>query len=82
VPEPFLRRFNPAGLPVDEFGDGTSLARQNVDAFAEFLCFAAGQTAGINFTPPAEIRDKLAAAQGTCVPPYSSIPEVKQKLGP
>ncbi len=38
------------------------LTRQNVDAFAEFLCFAAGQTAGINYTPPAEIRDKLAAA--------------------
>jgi len=38
------------------------LTRQNVDAFAEFLCFAAGQTAGINFTPPPEIRDKLAAA--------------------
>jgi len=37
------------------------LTRQNVDAFAEFLCFAAGQTAGINYTPPAEIRDKLAA---------------------
>ncbi len=37
------------------------LTRQNVDAFAEFLCFAAGQTAGITATPTAEIRDKLAA---------------------
>ena len=38
------------------------LTRQNVDAFAEFICFAASQTAGINYTPGAEIRDKLASA--------------------
>jgi hypothetical protein len=38
------------------------LTRQNVDAFTEFLCFTAGQTAGVNFTPSAEARDKLAAA--------------------
>jgi hypothetical protein len=38
------------------------LTRQNVDAFAEYLCFAAGQTAGIDYNPPPEIRDKLAAS--------------------
>lgn len=33
------------------------LTRQNVNAFAEFLCFAAGQTAGVTVAPPTEITE-------------------------
>lgn len=37
------------------------LTRQSVDAFAEFLCFAAGKTAGVTVTAPKDVRDKLVA---------------------
>lgn len=37
------------------------LTRQSVDAFTEMLCFAACQTAGVSFNPPAELKGKLAA---------------------
>jgi hypothetical protein len=37
------------------------LTRQAVDAFAEFIFFAAGQTAGTTATPGAELKTQLAA---------------------
>ena len=53
------------------------LTQQNVDAFAEFLCFAAGQTAGVTATPPAAMREKLAKEVAAN---YASLPNDQREL--
>ena len=53
------------------------LTRQNVDAFAEFLFFAAGQTAGVTAKPPAEMREKLA---NEVAANYATLPNEQREL--
>jgi hypothetical protein len=58
------------------------LTQQNVDAFAEFICFAARQTAGATTTAvrvkfPKEMREKLAADLGAN---YANLPDEQKAL--
>jgi hypothetical protein len=58
------------------------LTQQNVDAFAEFICFAARQTAGtttgaVRVKFPKEMREKLAADLGAN---YANLPDEQKAL--
>jgi len=54
----------------------TPLTRQSIDAFAEYLCFAAGQVAGVECPASAELKSKLADAVSQN---YSTLPADQQQ---
>lgn len=53
------------------------LTRQAVDAFSEFLYFAAGKTAGVTASPPKDVKDKLA---GEVAAGYAAMPAEQREL--
>ncbi len=67
--------YDAAHEPIAE--GSPPLTRQGVDAFSELLCFAAGQTVGLTFTPSEDLKKKLSAAVAG---KYASLAHDQQQL--